>query len=194
MAAAAAEDDDNWLYGEGEKKEPVPAPAPTDTTDAKKDGNEEPTVNGQEKPAEAAEGSKEKEGGDENEDDDDDDDDDSSDDDVKINIKVEANKYKGAAYQRGIAAAAAAAKPVKGVDVDAVGEINGVPIHDYDISLLKPDERPWHKPGADITDYFNYGFTEDTWIRYCDKQRSMRGEAGNSKYSGHLAFAPPKHC
>lgn len=30
--------------------------------------------------------------------------------------------------------------------------------------------------GADITDYFNYGFTEDTWKQYCEKQRRMRME------------------
>ena len=30
--------------------------------------------------------------------------------------------------------------------------------------------------GADITDYFNYGFTEETWRLYCDKQRKMRYE------------------
>lgn len=28
--------------------------------------------------------------------------------------------------------------------------------------------------GADITDYFNYGFTEDTWKQYCEKQRRLR--------------------
>ena len=30
--------------------------------------------------------------------------------------------------------------------------------------------------GADITDYFNYGFTEETWRLYCEKQRKMRFE------------------
>lgn len=30
--------------------------------------------------------------------------------------------------------------------------------------------------GADITDYFNYGFTEETWRLYCDKQRKVRYE------------------
>ncbi len=30
--------------------------------------------------------------------------------------------------------------------------------------------------GADVTDYFNYGFTEDTWRLYCEKQRKMRQE------------------
>lgn len=30
--------------------------------------------------------------------------------------------------------------------------------------------------GADITDYFNYGFTEETWRLYCEKQRKMKAE------------------
>ena len=25
------------------------------------------------------------------------------------------------------------------------------------------------QPGADITDYFNYGFSEDTWAAYCNR-------------------------
>ena len=29
-------------------------------------------------------------------------------------------------------------------------------------------------PGADITDYFNYGFTEETWRLYCEKQRRTK--------------------
>ena len=33
--------------------------------------------------------------------------------------------------------------------------------------------------GADISDYFNYGFNEDTWRMYCEKQRRMRNEAVN---------------
>ena len=28
--------------------------------------------------------------------------------------------------------------------------------------------------GADLTDYFNYGFTEDTWAAYCSRQKRMR--------------------
>lgn len=31
-------------------------------------------------------------------------------------------------------------------------------------------------PGSDISDFFNYGFTEETWRLYCEKQRKMRGE------------------
>ena len=33
--------------------------------------------------------------------------------------------------------------------------------------------------GADVTDYFNYGFTEETWKAYCEKQRKMRGEVAS---------------
>ena len=31
-------------------------------------------------------------------------------------------------------------------------------------------------PGADITDYFNYGFSEETWKLYNDKQKRTRAE------------------
>mmetsp|Transcript_18129 Transcript_18129/g.29775 ORF Transcript_18129/g.29775 Transcript_18129/m.29775 type:complete len:795 (+) Transcript_18129:64-2448(+) len=36
------------------------------------------------------------------------------------------------------------------------------------------EDRPWLRPGADITDYFNYGFNEDTWNAYSQKQAEMR--------------------
>ncbi|VDD83843.1 unnamed protein product [Mesocestoides corti] len=42
------------------------------------------------------------------------------------------------------------------------------------------EEKPWKRPGADITDYFNYGFTEDTWIQYCEKQKILRQEYANT--------------
>ena len=37
--------------------------------------------------------------------------------------------------------------------------------------------------GADITDYFNYGFTEETWQSYCEKQRRLlaMNDAGGPK-------------
>eukprot|EP00116_Pleurobrachia_bachei_P000067 sb/3460329/ len=62
------------------------------------------------------------------------------------------------------------------IDVNAVGNINGVPIYDYDIDTMC-EEKPWRLPGADLTDYFNYGFNEDSWKSYCDKQKSVRGIA-----------------
>lgn len=46
----------------------------------------------------------------------------------------------------------------------------------FDIPIDDMEEKPWRKPGADITDYFNYGFNEETWKSYCQKQVSLRLE------------------
>lgn len=35
-------------------------------------------------------------------------------------------------------------------------------------------DRPWLAPGADPTDWFNYGFEEETWKLYCQKQIQSR--------------------
>jgi pre-mRNA 3'-end-processing factor FIP1 len=47
----------------------------------------------------------------------------------------------------------------------------------YDIEFGKLTEKPWLERGADITEYFNYGFNEDTWKLYCERQVQMRLEA-----------------
>ncbi|ELA41003.1 uncharacterized protein VICG_01962 [Vittaforma corneae ATCC 50505] len=52
---------------------------------------------------------------------------------------------------------------------------SGVDMNLYDFDLDTIKDKPWLKPGADITDYFNYGFTEKTWKKYCDMQREIRG-------------------
>ncbi|XP_053695185.1 pre-mRNA 3'-end-processing factor FIP1 [Sabethes cyaneus] len=57
-------------------------------------------------------------------------------------------------------------------EFESVGTINGVPAHEFSIDSL--DDKPWRKPGADITDYFNYGFNEETWRAYCERQKRMR--------------------
>ncbi|EDO34677.1 predicted protein [Nematostella vectensis] len=87
-------------------------------------------------------------------------------------------------------AAASKATPGAGsktVDVNAEGTVNGVGIYEYD--LESSEEKPWRQPGADITDYFNYGFTEDTWKQYCEKQRRMRMDLSMQKkiFSHHVA-------
>lgn len=41
-------------------------------------------------------------------------------------------------------------------------------VYEIDFELLP--EKPWRKPGANLSDYFNYGFDEDTWRAYCSKQ------------------------
>lgn len=57
-------------------------------------------------------------------------------------------------------------------EFEQIGTINGVQAQDYNLDCL--EDKPWRKPGADITDYFNYGFNEDTWRAYCERQKRMR--------------------
>ena len=33
----------------------------------------------------------------------------------------------------------------------------------FDVDIDELDEHPWRMPHVDITDYFNYGFSEPTW-------------------------------
>lgn len=92
------------------------------------------------------------------------------------------------------------------MDLDAPGNINGVPVLEAELESF--EEKPWRKPGqclcvagtktplkmyncsfthlqyfrsfvcvclgADLSDYFNYGFNEDTWKAYCEKQKRLR--------------------
>lgn len=65
-------------------------------------------------------------------------------------------------------------------------DVNGNPLHpttgkpilstDFDTDFASESSKPWRKPGADITDYFNYGFDEFTWASYCLKQQTMPKE------------------
>lgn len=79
---------------------------------------------------------------------------------VNLNIKTTGTRPYGQAAK------------LKGVDMDTPGNINGVPVLEVDMESF--EEKPWRKPGADLSDYFNYGFNEDTWKVYCEKQKRMR--------------------
>ncbi|PVD34184.1 hypothetical protein C0Q70_05449 [Pomacea canaliculata] len=113
-----------------------------------------------------------------------DDDDDSDDDDVQVTIgdikawnvnEQPRNLFKsGATYQKTVAGTTTKpAVTTKGLDIEAQGTINGIPVYEFDLDSIKNEDKPWRKPGADITDYFNYGFTEETWQLYCEKQRRL---------------------
>ena len=52
---------------------------------------------------------------------------------------------------------------------------------DIDRDLPEDNEKPWRRPGTDISDYFNYGFDEFTWALYAQKQESLRSEFDQSK-------------
>ncbi|KAK3542657.1 hypothetical protein QTP86_031895 [Hemibagrus guttatus] len=60
---------------------------------------------------------------------------------------------------------------IRGVTLVALDSNTGTPGLEVDEEL---EEKPWRKPGADLSDYFNYGFNEDTWKSYCDKHRKLR--------------------
>jgi len=36
----------------------------------------------------------------------------------------------------------------KGIDMESVGNINGVPVYEFDLDGLKVEEKPWRKPGV----------------------------------------------
>lgn len=93
----------------------------------------------------------------------DDEEDDDEDDHVKVTIDEDVPDYNLRAKQR----QPQQAKPVSAIDLDAQQ-----PILDVDINTI--EDKPWRKPGADISDYFNYGFDEDTWKLYCEKQKKMK--------------------
>ncbi|KAL0265632.1 UNVERIFIED_CONTAM: hypothetical protein PYX00_011345 [Menopon gallinae] len=70
-------------------------------------------------------------------------------------------------------------QPTGHSDLQDVPQIDGQGIYDFEIDNM--EEKPWEKPGADITDYFNYGFNEHTWKKYCAAQREFvkgMGSAG----------------
>jgi pre-mRNA 3'-end-processing factor FIP1 len=58
----------------------------------------------------------------------------------------------------------------------------GKPITQLDIDAdLAESSKPWRLPGADQSDYFNYGFDEFSWEMYRQKQTSMSAELTNQK-------------
>ncbi|KAM3723597.1 Pre-mRNA 3'-end-processing factor [Dirofilaria immitis] len=108
------------------------------------------------------------------------DDDDSDDEEVVVTIgQIKQNVP--------FSAAKAAGSNIGKLDIDGTPTINGEPI--YDLDLAQMEERPWRKPGADITDYFNYGFCEETWNTYCERQRKLRSEYGTQASVNKALFS-----
>lgn len=70
------------------------------------------------------------------------------------------------------------------IDINAnpVHPMTGKPIMATDMDNDFPaDDKPWRRPGSDISDYFNYGFDEFTWASYILKQQEVRKEVGDQK-------------
>ncbi|OLY81382.1 Pre-mRNA polyadenylation factor fip1 [Smittium mucronatum] len=58
------------------------------------------------------------------------------------------------------------------LDLLSTPMLDNILLYDYDFGM--GTEKPWRDPGSDITDYFNFGFTEQTWRIYCVKQKRLR--------------------
>ncbi|KAF8915058.1 hypothetical protein CPB85DRAFT_1295513 [Mucidula mucida] len=57
------------------------------------------------------------------------------------------------------------------IDPSVVGFMDGRSILEVDLAALS--DKPWRKPGSDISDWFNYGFDEISWEAYCYRRRDL---------------------
>ncbi|KIJ53592.1 hypothetical protein M422DRAFT_25436 [Sphaerobolus stellatus SS14] len=62
------------------------------------------------------------------------------------------------------------------INPEEPGTIDNRSIFEIDMDALA--EKPWRRPGTDISDYFNYGFDEVSWEAYCYRRRDL-GEMAN---------------
>ena len=53
-------------------------------------------------------------------------------------------------------------------------------------------EHKWNRRDADITDYFNYGFNEETWKLYAKKVRTLAFNLHQTDYSLEKDQIPPE--
>ncbi|CCC71370.1 hypothetical protein NCAS_0H00600 [Naumovozyma castellii] len=60
------------------------------------------------------------------------------------------------------------------IDLDKDGLFEGESITNIDPEVLR--EKPWRQPGANLSDYFNYGFNEYTWTEYLNRQEKLRAD------------------
>ena len=49
-------------------------------------------------------------------------------------------------------------------------------VDDYKPVSVEVSDKPWMIPGAEVSDWFNFGFTEETWNDFLLQQISLRQE------------------
>jgi len=196
VCSMADQDDDSWLYGEDgdEMEEEAAAETPAEVAaadGAEKQQGEQQEEEGEEDrenipPVDQEENAGSGSGSD------------SDDDGIQVTIdqdKIEAAKNqmqqiqlkKSAVIDLGFVPSQKEKKGKFAVEeFETIGTINGQTAVEVDLDSL--EEKPWKKPGADITDYFNYGFTEDTWAAYCNRQRRMRVNESGVGLTGQSAI------
>jgi len=56
----------------------------------------------------------------------------------------------------------------------------------YHVDPTEFEEKPWRRPGADMTDWFNYGFNEDSWRLWGEKKHSRTVERRDMEANGGI--------
>ncbi|KAG6851399.1 hypothetical protein H0H93_005797 [Arthromyces matolae] len=72
------------------------------------------------------------------------------------------------------------------IDPTATGILDGRSILEVDLAAMV--DKPWRRPGSDISDWFNYGFDEISWETYCYRRRDL-GELANVLKTNVINFA-----
>lgn len=54
----------------------------------------------------------------------------------------------------------------------------------YHVDPTEFEEKPWGRPGADMTDWFNYGFNEDSWRLWGEKKHNRTVERREMEANG----------
>ncbi|KAK8634967.1 hypothetical protein V6N13_022845 [Hibiscus sabdariffa] len=57
-----------------------------------------------------------------------------------------------------------------------------------DVNIDAFEEKPWRRPGTDITDFFNFGFNEDSWKEYRSSLEKFRQQlSGQARIPSHYS-------
>lgn len=62
------------------------------------------------------------------------------------------------------------------IEPDVTAVFDGRSILELDLGALA--DKPWRRPGSDVSDWFNYGFDELSWEAYCYRRRDL-GDLAN---------------
>ncbi|KAF8633555.1 hypothetical protein AX15_001355 [Amanita polypyramis BW_CC] len=57
------------------------------------------------------------------------------------------------------------------IEPSAPGMLDGRSI--FEVDMANMTDKPWRRPGSDISDWFNYGFDELSWEAYCYRRREL---------------------
>ena len=57
------------------------------------------------------------------------------------------------------------------VDPGNTGKPGLIDVYSIDLSSIDSEDKPWTKPGVNLSKYFNYSFTEESWLRHCKKRK-----------------------